>query len=109
MEQVIQALSRPVSEMSKEALVLALISRTYGEKDLRSFLEAALVLLLKTEAQEQTPGLADDTAIAMALKHSDDMIMECHYRGDDIYAAKIAAELLLKSLTPLPEDTTAFV
>ncbi|WP_257267109.1 hypothetical protein [Endozoicomonas sp. ONNA2] len=111
MEQAIQALSCPVSEMNKEALVLAITSRTCEEKDLESYLEAALILLLKTEFQEQTPELSDDAAITMALNRSNRLIMNCYSysQGKAIYIDESAAELLVKSLTPLPKDTTAFV
>ncbi|WP_257267111.1 hypothetical protein [Endozoicomonas sp. ONNA2] len=107
--QCIQALSRPVSQMSKEALVLAKVSRTFLEKDLGSYLQSALILLLKTEEQELTPGLPDDTAIARALERATEMINGCFSGPNSVFPAIAAAKELIKSLTPLPEDRTTFV
>ncbi|MBO9496710.1 hypothetical protein J7438_21865 [Thalassotalea sp. G20_0] len=101
MEKVIQALSRPVSEMSTEALVLAAIITPSSQENLKSYLKAAQVLSLKTQAQKDDPDLSDNTAVALALERSDAMVRG-HYKSGA--AAQSAADTLLKSLTPLPED-----
>ncbi|WP_257296925.1 hypothetical protein [Endozoicomonas sp. YOMI1] len=106
MERVINALSRPVSEMSTETLVLAAIITPYTEKDLKSYLKAAQILSLKTAAQKDNPELSNNTALAMGLERSDAMVRE-HFKGGAQYAASSAANELLKSLTPLPEDMAA--
>lgn len=108
MEQVTQALSRPVSEMSTEALVLAAIITHFSERDLKSYLKAAQILSLKTQAQKNDPELADNTAVAMGLERSDAMVRE-HFKGGAQFAAQSAADALLQSLTPLPEDMAAMV
>ncbi|USE34933.1 hypothetical protein [Endozoicomonas sp. SCSIO W0465] len=104
--QVIQALSRPVSEMGTEALVLAAILTPFTESDLKSYLKAAQILLLKTEAQKENPELADNTAIAIGLERSDAMVRE-HYKADPKHAASSAANALVKSQNPLPGNLTA--
>ncbi|MBO9497350.1 hypothetical protein J7438_25175 [Thalassotalea sp. G20_0] len=106
MEQLIQALSHPVSEMNTKAMVLASIITHHTEKNLKSYLKAAQILSLKTQAQADNPALSDRTALAMALERSDAMVRE-HYQGGEKYAAISAADALINSLTPLPEDLTA--
>ncbi|WP_422450345.1 MULTISPECIES: hypothetical protein [unclassified Endozoicomonas] len=101
MEKVIQALSRRVSEMSTEALVLAAIITDSSQENLKSYLKAAQILSLKTQAQKDDPNLSDDTAVAFGLERSDAMVRG-HYKSGA--AARSAADTLLKSLTPLPED-----
>ncbi|MBO9481205.1 hypothetical protein [Salinisphaera sp. G21_0] len=105
MEQLIQALSHPVSEMSTKAMVLASIITHHSEKHLKSYLKAAQVLSLKTQAQADNPALSDRTALAMGLERSDAMVRE-HYQGSEKWAARSAADALINSLTPMPEDLT---
>ncbi|WBA80271.1 hypothetical protein [Endozoicomonas sp. GU-1] len=106
MEQLIQALSHPVSEMTTKAMVLASIITHHSEKHLKSYLKAAQILSLKTQAQADNPALSDSTALAMGLERSDAMVRE-HYQGGAKSAASSAADALINSLTPLPEDLTA--
>ncbi|WP_066018166.1 hypothetical protein [Endozoicomonas atrinae] len=108
MESVTQELSRPVSEMKTEAMVLAGIITHFSEADLKSYLKAAQILSLKTEAQRETPELSDNTAIARALDDSDAMVRE-HYKTGSQNAVSSAVSALVKSLTPLPQDMTTIV
>ena len=105
-ERLLQALSKPVSKMSEEALVLAIMLIQETETNLDSYLKAALILMLKSDAQKHPPGLSDDTAISMALVCCDRKFMSYFERDT---AFEEAADTLLKNLTPLPEDLTTLV
>ncbi|MGI2027493.1 hypothetical protein [Endozoicomonas acroporae] len=92
--------------MTTKAMVLASIITHHTEKNLKSYLKAAQILSLKTQAQADNPALSDSTALAMGLERSDAMVRE-HYQDGAKSAASSAADALINSLTPLPEDVTA--